>query len=154
MIDYEKLWEDLKEIILKQDYDIKVRLSQSKPEPKFKVGDLWWYLDEANFMWHPKPKSLTITEENKGWYRDDDEWFPSRNALIQSQIDYWQSLKEPDVESNQVQADVGSCQHEIRSKYGDCIECGHGSCQHESDGKVYLSNPSKYLCKKCGEFYR
>lgn len=27
-------------------------------------------------------------------------------------------------------------------------------CQHESDGLIYTSNPIKYRCKKCREFYR
>ena len=26
-------------------------------------------------------------------------------------------------------------------------------CQHENDGMVYCSNPPKYKCLKCGEFY-
>ena len=27
-------------------------------------------------------------------------------------------------------------------------------CEHESDGNCYTSDPSKYKCKLCGEFYK
>lgn len=75
--------------------------------------------------------------------------YPSREALIESQIDYWQSLAE-------------QCQHTGSNIIYDefcakCLECGDYfdiKCQHESDGHVYCSNPLQNKCKKCGEFYR
>ena len=65
----------------------------TEPEPRYKVGETWWYLDgESQYL---IPKSLLITEDNQNHYRADDEWYPSKAELIQAQIDYWGSLKEP-----------------------------------------------------------
>ncbi len=34
------------------------------------------------------------------------------------------------------------------------LEINKSECKHESDGLVYCSNPIKYKCKICGDFYR
>lgn len=72
----------------------------TKPEPKYKVGDTWWFLDGPDFITYPLPQSLLITEENKNWFRADEEWWPSRESLIQAQIDHWIELKQEHCEHN------------------------------------------------------
>jgi len=67
----------------------------SEPEPKYKVGDKVWmvYCDE--------PKAFTISNVvNAKYYLDDypvgmvyeSELFPTRQALIQHQLQYWAKL--------------------------------------------------------------
>lgn len=71
-----------------------MRLSKTMEKRTYNIGSRWWFIDGPSFESYPIPRSILITEENKGWYRCDDEWFASKNALIQSQIDYWESLKD------------------------------------------------------------
>lgn len=59
----------------------------------------------------------------------ENDLYPTREALIQSQIEHWQNMledEEPKV------------------------------CEHEGDGERYLPEgmPVSYQCKKCREFYR
>jgi hypothetical protein len=78
-----------------------------KPEPKYKVGDEVWRLNDGD-----EPLDFTITEiasdlitssERIDYhYKDDGDFYwwhesqlyPSLEALIQSQIDHWQELKQ------------------------------------------------------------
>ena len=80
---------------------------------------------------------------------DDDKLYPTKQALIESQITYWQSLLEPK-----------ECQHLwVRGK---CYDCGiDKECQHESDRESFVKEngvppglTARFKCKKCGEFYK
>ena len=107
------------------------------PKPRYKVGQSLWYLDSQNIMSH-----LTVTkfyycdEEDTYCYDNGVEWdscafqesylFPSRESLVEHQIQYWQSLKEQE------------------------------SCQHEGDGTIWrltTLEDGQGKCIKCGEFY-
>ncbi len=125
------------------DEIVSVLQELTKPKCKYEVGSTWWYLDEAEFLSYPKPRYLKITEESKNWYRNDEEWFPSREALIEAQIEYWASMK-PSIKEF---TDEEFVNFMIKAPF-DVEEC-----KHESDGLDYLSNPPKTRCKKCGEFY-
>jgi len=133
-------------------------LTQSdEPKPKYEVGQQVWYFwnhdvvntlvervvvnEEINYVVEcgrvSMPESLT---------------FPSREALIDAQIEYWQNLLRRD-------------NHIL-----DCSLCGQPSlhifeipkeCHHESDGTIHaMANPGETgrllmnKCKLCGEFYR
>lgn len=72
----------------------------TKPQSRYKIGSTWWFLDGPDFEQYPKPRSLLITEENHGWYRYDDEWFPSKQDLIKSQINYWDNLLSEELEQH------------------------------------------------------
>lgn len=134
-----------------------------KPEPKYKMDQEVWIND------HDSPTYFFINDitfqysfyEYNGRY-SEKLLFPTRESLIENQIEYWQSLRaeiiteckhlwnrgtcfdcgaekecrhKPDIQSNQSQVDVDGC-------------------QHESASEACLSNPPWYKCLKCGEFYR
>ena len=115
--------------------DLLAKLQElTKPEPKFKAGDVVWYAEDLH-IYNFEVESYSQGKNINGWmYTGTDDMmseaylYASRQELIQAQIDHWQSLKEADVESNQVQVDVDSCQHRIaESAYmiinGKCVKC-------------------------------
>lgn len=136
----------------------------TQPKPKYEVGTTWWYLDEANFVRFAKPRSLLITEENKNWYRADEEWYPTKSQLIEAQIEYWQSLIE--IKPGQ-KGETGPISYypafegPIKS-FADSRVATHAGyndenaqqCRHQSNGLSYMTNPPQNKCLKCGEFYR
>ena len=143
------------------------------PEPKYTVGSTWWFLNGPSFDRYPTPKSLLITEQNQGWYRKDDEWFPSREALIQDQIDYWAKLLENygkdencycgqiDKDGNEIER-CGYCpKFEVENQeFNDRIETQCGQVKPTTnDLPIYtesvdcLHDFRRGVCIKCGEFY-
>lgn len=92
-----------------------------------------------------------------GYWLNEEKIYPSREALIQEQIDYWESLKFDD-----------AIEYVRKNHDGTVKNLASKECQHESDGGWYYSHgericgaalhfanakPDKYKCKKCGEFY-
>ena len=61
------------------------------------------------------------------------EMYDSREHLIDCQVEYWTKLKNESTNRH----------HELE----------YDECQHEPDENMYLSNPNKHRCRKCGEFY-
>jgi len=152
-------------------------LVEQKPEPKYKVGDTVWFnecdspydfiIDEV--IWHESGIYLYDDKEER-------ELYPSREALIQSQIKHWQglSVEKPELTAFELARKTEECDHDFGSidegmlaKDLVCIKChefpfkGHiveTACNHESDGNVtaLLCNPPIYnfRCKHCGEFYK
>lgn len=111
-----------------------------QPEPKYKAGDQLWFVDYSN-----KPTSIIVQQSRINQERIEylsenylplieAMLFPTKEALIESQIEYWESLHEPE------------------------------GCQHESDGIDHFlySKEEKFRfpvaefnkCTKCGEFYK
>lgn len=150
-------------------YDLLTKLKElTKPKQKYVIGETWWYLDEASFLQYPKPKSILITEGNKNHYRDNNEWHPSKESLIEAQIEYWLSLKCPKSEGEVKGFRLRSCWNH-NFKKGVCIICGENnlskvldsaikkqeSCQHESEGSFSHDGglTETHKCRKCGEFY-
>lgn len=96
----------------------------TKKEPKFKIGDIVWWM------------SGNIPTE--GFYtpsKKDAHLYPTKESLINAQIEYWSGLK-----------DDGNI---LKWKYQ-----GPSLCQHESNGMSYTSNPPQNKCIKCEEFYK
>lgn len=114
----------------------------TQPEPKYKVGDEVWYLDlpinkiHIGIIRRARYDEYVINGEDNDT-KDDftaDELYPTKKSLIEAQIKYWKSLREPE------------------------------ECQHESDGIDHFlySKDKKFRfpvvefnkCTKCGEFYK
>ena len=138
----------------------------TQPEPKYKPGETWWYIDDYN-----EPQCFLINETNKDWSRKDDEWWPTKSALIEAQIKYWSDMREEKPQEPQY--------HHSR-QYADALisglcapQIGTTGCQHESDGCRYDTRQLRMeyspidktwdellevgcynKCIKCGEFYR
>ncbi len=158
-------------------------LVEPEPKPKndYSVGSKWWFLDGPSFETYPEPRFIEITEQNKNHYRVDEEWWPSRESLIEAQIEYWQSLKSPEFEgeikgfNECVKENIKEALLRGQELYHSHMESNSSlarmpcndvypeQCEHESDGIVYFSKnffefskfPSgRMKCKKCGEFYR
>jgi len=83
-------------------------LTQS--EPKYKVGDIVWVINRNNV-----PVSLKIhaystyahrigyvvaNKDDEQFYMDGGSFHSSRESLIQSQIEYWSSLKKKEYDEN------------------------------------------------------
>jgi hypothetical protein len=128
------------------DYLIAKLQSLAKPEPKYKIGDSAW------IVYDEQPTKITITDIDKSsdeMYLDDDyDWwleeqlYPSREALIDHQLKYWNKLKaehwimmHPDT-GNSAVSDKGSCEiipdpdeikctheHTLLSGFA-CVKCG------------------------------
>lgn len=127
----------------------------TQPEPIYTVGSTWWFLNGPSFDRYPTPKSLLITEQNQKWYRRDDEWFSSREALIQDQINYWKKLNQEHCEHNYCMTRfecIGNTSKAIQC----CSKCGQDKpeCEHQDDGQIYYTNPPQVKCIKCGEYYK
>ncbi len=136
----------------------------TQPKSKYEVGQTIWFMDcEKNIR-----EFIINTVEILGYegdlyrYRDHsgnyvyerDGLYSSRDALIESQIQYWQSFLKPDSQM--------SCSEAIR-KHHELED----DCQHISDGIMYqINQPVFHLdgkcdfplphnkCRKCGDFYK
>lgn len=145
----------------------------SKKCNKYEVGKTYWYLEQEDSIYRLEPIPLEITEVNKNWFRDNEEFYPTRKSLIESQIEYWKNLLEEDSEDELIERlrkpkyTMKECQEQFR-RYCEIngIQINHNifdshGCQHEFDGKFYdlLGNECdvgntmhfKVKCKKCGE---
>lgn len=137
----------------------------TKHEPKYKVG---WYLLHGHIR-HTKfhdgdgfSMCEATSPECAGLIL-----FPSRQALIEHQLNYWSRL---------LQDEEWHLSKELKSdgKF-DCDDCGAvgitpdiqsnqsqvdvDGCQHSTNGNIYIIdgfNGSKesFKCIKCGEFYK
>ena len=86
--------------------------------------------------------------------------FSSRQALIEAQIEYWQSLKDKTPRAkfkDEIEGYNNSIEERIDILYGHSFN----ECQHESDGFIHEFNQAGEMgiwtmskCIKCGEFYR
>lgn len=125
---------------------ISVLRELTRPEPKYKDC---WYVGSGG---HPRCTKVLNQEGYAICEETDNEaygvlvtLYPTKSQLIEAQIEYWQSLREPQDEYCNVSG----------AKLGKPNEC-----QHESDGQLHtvvsfgacVEKISK--CAKCGEFYR
>jgi len=80
--------EDIDELIAELE-----KQTRAKPKQKYAVGDVFWYIGSNgifNFTITQKHLEL-IDEEIFGW--SEDELYPTREALIDAQVEYWQKLR-------------------------------------------------------------
>lgn len=124
-----------------------------KQEPKFKLKQEVWFLHHENIekgfidtintyngcnIYH------LITDDNEGFQIGEGLLFPTRQALIEHQLQYWQKLY------NEALDDHGIYRPDIQLNESQDVD----RCSHESDGNIYTSCPPQNKCIKCGEFYR
>ncbi len=144
----------------------------TKSEPKYKIGQPVWHIniDENVVMFEVAKVEL----DNDTWLYENDEttpiqwWeesqiYPSRESLIQSQIDYWTSLKSTEKStdcdngfstSGVLETSLGGgpfCRHttthyDYETKLTRCFSCKvpmpDSECHH---------NYKKGICLKCGD---
>lgn len=142
-------------------------------ESKFKVGEKAW-IKYTHFNGLDKFEDVTITSSpldgcyEVEWNRTKNKCtvrehhlYPTKESLIQAQIDYWSNLMPKD-DSSLEAAHKEIMELEINPR---------AVCHHESDGRVHCITPTGHLtssipgslpagmkkvnkCKKCREFYR
>ncbi|HCJ1045987.1 TPA: hypothetical protein NQN30_000376 [Legionella pneumophila] len=128
------------------------------PKPKYEVGDKVYVVGITGGL-----HRTAIKEINHGTYVlagrpniqfVEDSLYPTKEALIDAQIEYWHSLKEP-VNPEDMQPKFEGEKISFRC-FDDEMEVNQ--CQHESDGISYRASDYGVIahsrCKKCGEFYR
>lgn len=117
----------------------------TQPEPKYKVGDTVWMLTGEDFEIESMVIGEIVPDHPDGiWYSDlseDGRWkqcgwleeqlYPSRKALIDAQIEYWQNLKNESVK-----------------KFSEI------KCNHNRRGINAFGGWEIYKCDVCGKFYR
>lgn len=121
----------------------------TQPEPKYKVGDILWYIHNNNPI-----EVIVAIDISNGERRfcarfldesclvDLDECYPSKQSLIEAQLDYWQEQLSEELE-----------QH--ISPYCEPIkECTHESCPEYKNAPFKQEYPLDNKCIKCGEFYK
>lgn len=160
-------------------------------KPKYKEKEFIWVMQEDNRPHHKKILNIRFDTHDKEYICEitncidepywitEDSLHPTKQALIESQIEYWSSLL--DTQTNQPQVDIDSCQesigkhHELEDEdcqheknnflysfmgftHYKCRDCAQNftkeECQHESDGPSYVDLNYRKHCKKCGGFYR
>ena len=164
----------------------------TKPEPKYKVGQRVFLMgNDINpvdsfvideILWE-EGELWCLHYHTEGNYSDGERSFdqfresalyPSPVALIQSQIDYWKSLKEGGLKGPVCFTDNGDDIENRLANAGSVDYSKHVElemeCEHESDGMEYCPGlfekmmassdltPKDLIrfnkCKHCGEFYR
>ena len=164
-----------------RDIDVLIKelhfLTQDKPKPKYKVGQTVAYIDEDNIpqefmiegMCDFSSISYWESKEDDLWY-DESELFPTKQALIEHQIQYWQQklIEEycPPFEGPIER--LSSCCSVHTGTTEECVDIQRNQdevdldgCQHESEGEVWIQQYADmsliteyFKCKYCGEFYR
>lgn len=87
---------------------IKKLKERTHPEPKYKVGQLLWYIDDENsiesFVTIKVEKDYENHPEYLYWdgtfWWNESQLFPTRQALIEHQIDYWRNQLEDELEQH------------------------------------------------------
>lgn len=136
----------------------------TQPKPKYEVGqEVFWLVSDIIYSGmvvccKPNANRWKIKIDDELIEIDDCHLYPSREALIDAQIEYWQSLKEP------VKPEDMHPKFEGEVKGFRCFddELEVRQCEHESESissrgiikscEGDINKPFK--CKKCGEFYR
>lgn len=149
--------EDNEESHFEKIDDLITKLEElTKPEPKFKVGQkVWWFARGCDEQLVESLVTEVLNSDDGFSYlsRDMDDGgmgghsesklYPTREALIQSQIAHWQELLEPKASCCSIHA-------------GGDEECKK-ECEHEPSASKWVSPADmieKFKCKKCGEFYK
>lgn len=116
----------------------------AQPKAKYEEGAEVWFV-VLGINWTPIQAHTETYRDGKyyvapNWYREE-ELYPTKSALIESQIEYWETMRAREYENDVTK-----------------------ECQHESDGKQYTlqdkltPDGNRHLhhnkCLKCGEFYR
>lgn len=107
----------------------------TKLPPKYKDA---WYINAKGLLactkFHNR-EGYVFCDETAIEVTDCRRIYPSKEALIEAQIEYWSSLKD-DIQINQNEVDIDRCQHE------------------KDDHWAFDAYRYNDKCKKCGELYR
>jgi hypothetical protein len=126
-----------------EDALIEKLIELTPSEPKYEVGQDVWFLYMGFEINHFKIQQLFLNNSGEWEYDNvpESDLFTSRESLIESQIQYWQSLTPAQI----------SCSEAIR-KHHDFED---DDCQHKEivTGPYPRSNPPR-KCTVCGELYR
>ena len=179
---------EVNDICVEEIDDLIAKLQElTKPEPKFKVGKEVWYVGADNepcslIINYMTPTSMRLCDKD-GFSVDSDSVYPSRQALIQSQIDYWTNLFsnsyhpyivdlsgidkekflkewEKNNRSSKVTFVGDDSNHiELDIKANESVtNCNRLECEHDID--VLSDNPNfspyrkgYYICKKSNDAY-
>ncbi len=145
----------------------------TQPKSKYKIGDAVWLLNDFGFPEQDYISEIDECSDEK--YFVNGQWFeevslyPTKQALIEAQIEYWKNLKDI---TRAIRGDVcPKCTQPMAwysGNVGDGLwrttcqnkECDYvrddsvKECQHVSDDLVIKMLPQKFCCVKCGEFYK
>jgi hypothetical protein len=115
---------------------------------KYQAGDEVWLIDDSEictaiidkydneeYLLRHCAQIDSGMNTGKGWTAKD-KLYPSREALIEAQIDYWQSLRK--FECPKCNLPWSSCQCKLE-------------CEHESDGTAFIISNKPFRCIKCGK---
>jgi hypothetical protein len=149
----------------------------TKPEPKYKAGDdvfITWHccIEEARIVDRTSHARYQVMLNDGGQVsRIESEIFPTRQALIEHQLQYWSKLyeeshpgdlcliKRTEIKPVPLSEFFPVFEGEVKGFGYDGHKIEPKPCQHEPDGEVYMidgfngSSPS-FKCIKCREFYR
>ena len=117
--------EDIDELIAKLE-----EMTKTKPKQKYAVGDVFWCIGSNgifNFTITQKHLEL-IDEEIFDW----SDVYPTREALIDAQVEYWQKLR---------------CQDGLHAFCVDADECEY--CDMKSPYKTQTVNKITIADRKC-----
>lgn len=130
----------------------------TKPKPKYKINEVVWRVDDED-----SPREVYIEEVDFSGdeyvYCDKDGWwvecqlYPTREALIEAQIEYWESLKK--CEGNHpieklLPRDVINSGIQYLNKNGALEKCQHIMRKHLYNSYMGIDN---YECLSCGEHF-
>jgi hypothetical protein len=125
--------------------DLLIKLKElTQPKPKYQVGQYVWVTNSSNKIImasileaHYTPDVYRydiVTEDNINTSRAEFALYPSREALIQSQIDHWTCLQNEEIST------------------GSDDVSNESTCEHVSNGIRYarpFDNTDKYVDYKC-----
>lgn len=159
--------------------DLIAKLKQlTQPNPKYEVGQEVWFAEYADDIENAKIVEIMRTEVKVKWnlWLPEKKVYPSREALIEAQIEYWNSLKN---EEKSTRLDDMSMSPPFDGEIKGFNQCAHNyemPCEHQSDGILYnehsiwikflgADGDKRYIdgngykegwlkCRKCGELYK
>lgn len=135
----------------------------TQPKPKYKIDDEVWHVIYAR-EWVAMQGIVKSVNKNKchvnGTWWPEQQIYPSRETLIEAQIEYWTKLHH---KSLGIPAHGNNAQILVTGNpYIDKIDFDN-QCQHQPDYHIKPNYNSyddgmvshvEFKCKKCGEFYR
>lgn len=149
----------------------------TKAEPKYKVGDSIFLLmgssimrgdilDVPNNFFYDYGVYVWQDGNAYGGYEtrvEEQYLYPSRQSLIESQIDHWARLLNKETSTHSEDMSMKPpFEGEIKGFNSATDNLQKVECEHESDGCRYAApwrradeeSFIEFLCTKCGEFYR
>lgn len=106
-----------------------------EPKPKYEIGQNVWFIDEVKDVCsapvqQPRVNIDKIDYLFKDFLSIEEEYlYPSREALIDAQIEYWVNLKHPPIDSIECPREgiISLCEHNWIHSYNglvkSCVKC-------------------------------